>query len=77
MSKTRLSIVLSAIFIFATIMGTGPGLHLVNPLPGEKPATILGMPILFAWAVFWFFTQAIVVLTAYCKLWKDQEEDVE
>ncbi len=74
MSKTRLSIVLSAIFFFATLMGTGPGLHLVNPLPGETPATILGMPILFAWAVFWFCVQASVVMTAYCKLWKVQEE---
>ena len=74
MFKTRLSKILTAIFVFATFMGSGPGLYLVNPSPDDfSPATFLGMPILFAWAVFWFFVQAGVVLVAYCKLWTKQD----
>ena len=75
MFKTRLSKILAAIFVFATFMGSGPGLYLVNPSPEDiSPATFLGMPILFAWAVFWFFAQAGVVWVAYCKLWAKHEE---
>ena len=75
MFKTRLSKILTAIFIFAIIMGPGPGLYLVNPSPEESsPATFLGMPVLFAWAVFWFFVQAGVVLVAYFKLWVKEEK---
>ena len=78
MFKTRLSNILAAIFVFAAIMGPGPGLYLVNPSPGDSsPATFLAMPILFAWAVFWFFVQAGVVLVAYCKLWTNQDEHTE
>ena len=74
MFKTRLSKILAAIFIFAAIMGPGPGLYLVNPSPEDATtATFLGMPVLFAWAVFWFFVQAGVVLVAYCKLWTKQD----
>ena len=75
MFKTRLSKILAVIFIFAIIMGPGPGLYLVNPSPEDtSPATFLGMPVLFAWAVFWFFLQAGVVLVAYFKLWVKEEK---
>lgn len=74
MFKTRLSKILAVIFVFAAIMGPGPGLYLVNPSPDDSsPATFLGMPVLFAWTVFWFFVQAGVVLVAYCKLWTKQD----
>ena len=70
MFKTQLSKILALIFVFATIMGPGPGLYLVNPSQEEAvPATILGMPALFAWAVFWFIVQGGVVIVAYKKLW--------
>ena len=69
MFKTQLSKILALIFVFATIMGPGPGLYLVNPSQEEAvPATILGMPALFAWAVFWFIVQGVVVIVAYKKL---------
>ncbi len=75
MFKTRLSKILTAVFVFATFMGPGPGLYLVNPSPGDpSPATFLGMPVLFAWAVFWFFVQAGVVLVAYRKLWTNGDD---
>ena len=74
MFKTPLSKILAAIFIFAVIMGPGPGLYLVNPSPEDATtATFLGMPVLFAWAVFWFLVQAGVVLMAYCKLWTTED----
>ncbi len=75
MFKTRLSKILTAVFVFATFMGPGPGLYLVNPSPGDpSPATFLGMPVLFAWAVFWFFVQAGIVLVAYRKLWTNGDD---
>lgn len=76
MFKTRLSKVLAGLFVFATFMGSGPGMYLVNPSPEDSaPLTLLGMPALYAWAVFWFFVQAAVVVTAYRKLWTQDEED--
>ena len=72
MLETRLSKTLAAIFIFATIMGPGPGLYLIMPEDGESPAIVCGMPVLYAWAAFWFFVQAGVILMANVKLWSKQ-----
>jgi len=69
----RLAILLSAIFLFALIMGPGPGLSLINDY-AAKGGTVLGIPILYAWAVFWFAVEAGVVAIAYRKLWKDDAE---
>ena len=75
MFKSRLSKILTTIFVFATIMGPGPGLYLVNPSgDDESSATILGMPALYAWAVLWFLVQGAVILVAYKKLWPGEEE---
>ena len=75
MLKARLSKILASIFLFALVMGPGPGLYLVNPSPDNpSSATFLGMPVLFAWASFWFFIQAGVILVSYRKLWTKQNE---
>ena len=75
MLETRLSKILALIFLFALIMGPGPGLYLVNPSPVNPcSTTFLGMPILFAWSSFWFFVQAGVVLVAYRKLWTNDDD---
>jgi len=74
-ARSRLSIVLLLIFLLALFMGPGPGIYLVNPVPGE-PATrrvVLGMPIVYVWAVFWFFVQLAVVVIAYFRLWSRDE----
>ena len=72
----RLSISLALIFIFAMIMGPGPGVYLVNPGPDhDGPApTLLGLPIVYAWAVLWFGVQAAVLVTAYLTIWSRDEQ---
>lgn len=69
--RKRLAIVLGVIFALALLLGPGPGLYLVNPDPAGPHARFLflGMPIVYVWAVFWFFVQAAVVLAAYFMLW--------
>ena len=76
-SKRRLTVVLSVIFALALLMGPGPGLYLVNPDPSDPNAvfTVLGMPVVYVWAVLWFFVQAAVVIAAYWKLWGRDEEE--
>ena len=73
----RLSISLALIFIFAMIMGPGPGVYLVNPgADHQGPAPpLLGLPIVYAWAVIWFGVQAAVLVTAYFTLWSRSEEE--
>jgi hypothetical protein len=73
--RSGLAVVLSVIFLLALVMGPGPGIYLVNPVPGE-PATrraVLGMPIVYLWAISWFFVQLAVVIVAYCTLWSRQD----
>ena len=71
-----LSIILTLVFILAMVMGPGPGVYLINPGPEhEGPApTLIGLPIVYAWAVLWFGVQAVVLVTAYFTVWADQEE---
>lgn len=67
---TRLRKILIAIFSFAVLMGPGPGVYLVTPPPGREPVTVLDVPVLYLWAVFWFFVMAGVIIVAYQRLWK-------
>ena len=72
-----LSIILTLVFILAMVMGPGPGVYLINPGPEhEGPApTLIGLPIVYAWAVLWFGVQAVVLVTAYFTVWADQDEE--
>ena len=72
-----LSIILTLVFILAMVMGPGPGVYLINPGPEhEGPApTLIGLPIVYAWAVLWFGVQAVVLVTADITVWADQEEE--
>ncbi len=73
----RLSAILALVFVFAMIMGPGPGVYLVNPGPDhDGPApTLLGLPIVYAWAVLWFGVQAAVLVTAYLTIWSRDEQE--
>ena len=72
-----LSIILTLVFILAMVMGPGPGVYLIDPGPEhEGPApTLIGLPIVYAWAVLWFGVKAAVLVTAYFTGWADQEEE--
>lgn len=66
--------ILAAVFALAMIMGTGPGVWLVN-----EADSILGLPLLYAWGLFWYAVQAVVIVTAFLTVWRqaDQEEKSE
>jgi hypothetical protein len=73
--RQKLSIVLSVIFVFALVMGAGPGIYLVNPDPADPAATLTiwgGIPVIYAWVTFWYLVEATVTATAYFCLWKDR-----
>ncbi|MCB1063634.1 MAG: DUF3311 domain-containing protein [Verrucomicrobiae bacterium] len=73
MSQRSLSRLLFAIFLVALIMGPGPGIYLINPDPENAEARrfVLGVPIVYAWAVFWLGVQAACVAVAYRRLWRE------
>lgn len=70
--RSRLAVLLSGIFLFALLMGPGPGVYLVNPDSGDAGVTFLGAPVLYTWAVFWFMVQAAVIVVAYFTVWKEE-----
>ena len=73
--RRTLGIMLGLIFVFALVMGTGPGIYLVNPDPGDPAAklTIFGsVPVIYAWVMFWYMVEAAVAVIAYFCLWKDE-----
>jgi hypothetical protein len=73
--RRTLAVVLGLTFAVAMIMGPGPGLYLVNPDRNDPQATftIAGVPVLYLWALCWFFLQATVVVVAYITLWRTEE----
>ena len=64
-SGKRVGIILVSLFFFAMIMGAGPGIYLIN---GKGP--VFGVPIIYAWVVFWFLIQASAVIIAFKTVWK-------
>lgn len=74
MSRKKLGWLLFGLFCLALVMGPGPGNYLINPDPGDPGATrfFLGIPIVYAWAIFWYAVQASAVAIAYFKLWRDE-----
>jgi hypothetical protein len=70
--RQKISWILTSIFLVALLMGPGPGIYLVNDFAADG-GRILGIPILYVWAIFWFAVEAIVILVAYLFIWKDDE----
>ena len=72
----RLGLMLFAVFALAMVMGPGPGLRLVNPEPAaaREGLRFLGLPVIYAWGLFWYGVQAAVVLTACLTIWKPSED---
>ena len=74
--RQRLGLVLFLVFALAMVMGPGPGLRLVNPEPtaARDSLLFLGLPVIYAWGLFWYGVQAAVVLTACLTIWKPSED---
>ena len=72
-SEKRLLFVL---FLLAMIMGSGPGLYLVNPdISAPNPSfTTFGLPTIYVWGLFWYAVQLGVILRAYFYHWKDDDD---
>lgn len=73
MSERTLKHIVIAVFLLAMVMGPGPGLRLINPDASDPNATFTfaGIPILYAWGLFWYFVQLVAIIIAYKKLWKE------
>ncbi len=67
--------ILTTIFAVAMFMGAGPGLRLINPDASNPDAvyTFLGLPVIYAWAILWYLVMAILILTAYFKIWSKEK----
>ncbi len=71
-ARKWLTIILAVVFVLSIILGAGPGVLLVN-----RPETIVGVPLVYAWGILWYIVQVIVVLIAYFTTWKQAAEDME
>ncbi|HJN90775.1 MAG TPA: hypothetical protein QGG93_10630 [Verrucomicrobiota bacterium] len=71
-----LGLVLFLVFALAMVMGPGPGLRMVNPEPtaARDSLLFLGLPMIYAWGLFWYGVQAVVVVTACLTIWKSRED---
>ena len=69
-SKRSLFRKLLLLFALTYLLSNGPGLLLVN-----RPLLVLGMPLLYLWALFWGVVQIGIILYAYKRLWKEDAED--
>jgi len=51
-------------------------LHLVNPEPttARDSLLFLGLPVIYAWGLFWYGVQAAVVVTACLTIWKPSDD---
>ena len=74
--RQRLGLVLFLVFALAMVMGPGPGLRLINPEPtaARESLLILGVPVVYAWGLFWYGVQAAVVVSACLTIWKPSED---
>lgn len=68
-NRRKLAWAVAAAFALAMLMGTGPGVLLVN----NSELRWFGLPVIYVWGLFWYAVQIACVLTAYFKIWPDEE----
>ncbi len=67
--RTRwLSRTLFICVLISMLMAVGPGLIWVN-----RPAFLFGIPLVYAWAVFWYFILCLIATVAYFTVWARAE----
>jgi hypothetical protein len=65
----RLTIILSAVFTLALILGPGPGAMLIDG-SADAPAFLFGVPTLYLWTLLWFSVLSGCILVAAMTIWK-------
>ena len=63
--RRALGLFLVLLFVLAMIMGVGSGVRLVN-----RPDTLLGLPGIYTWGLFWYAVHIVIVIMAYRFLWR-------
>lgn len=58
--------------LFCMTMAVGPGVFLVN-----QPAFVIGLPVLYAWAILWYLGLCLVALTMLRRSWSEHVQDEE
>ena len=70
--RKRVSWILTIVFVFALIMGPGPGMLLIN-----SPLSFLGLPQLYVWGLLWYVVEVVVVVLAYLLVWSPRTSERE
>lgn len=73
-SRNRLGWAVFVTFALALIMGTGPGILLVN---SAEPVLVGGveLPRLYAWGLVWYAVEVGCVIVACVLLWTREDAD--
>ena len=76
MDSTLEKRLLAIVFVFAMAMGSGPGLYLVNPSENAAQSDLLfaGLPIIYVWGLMWYIVQMSVIIRAYTRYWKNEDD---
>ena len=75
--RKKLGKILAIAFVVVLFLGAGPGLLLINPDINDPEATYMfwGLPKVYAWGLLCYAAEVVIVVTAYCKVWRDDQED--
>ena len=76
LKRKKLGKILAVAFVAVLAMGAGPGLLLINPDVNKPHATytFLGLPKVYAWGLLCYVLEVVIVLTAYFKVWRDEDD---
>ena len=75
LKRKKLGKWLASAFVAVLALGAGPGLLLINPDPADPMAsfTVWGVPKVYAWGLLCYLLEVAIVVTAYFKVWQDDE----
>jgi len=76
MRISRVGWTVLVVFTLALVLGSGPGIWLVDgtarvPLPGG-----LVLPALYAWGLLWYFVEALCIVIAYIFVWRAPDDEI-